>query len=870
LAGAALVSLALAGAALAGTFREGRIGPDNRIQPSGRQLDPAGRLTKLGNLPAGAALTPDGRFLWTLSAGRGHNDIRIVDVGSGKVIQTIPMPGLSGGVAITADGRSAYVSGLPDSSHADQKVAADVPGRDGDVIHIFSLNRSSGQATRAGLIPVPPPSTAPLPQAFPPTTTKQLSWPRDVAVSPDGKRLLVALNLGDSAAIIDTATKAVKYVSTGHYPYGAAITRDGKLGLVSNETDSTVSVIDLAAGTKVKDISVGPHLSHPEGIAIDPKAARAYVAVASQDLVAVIDTDDMKVDKTLSVERPQGIGTQPVALSVTPGGSRLLVADSGEDAVSVFALKRSRRHRAFDLLGRVPTASYPVFAGATSGKHPQLVWVAAKGLGAGPDPNGPNPNSPNDSDDHINSFYYLPSQTMGMAGALAFPSDDQLRKLTPAASAQVFPTNAEHPPPGTPIRSNGPIKHVFYFVRENRTYDQELGDDPRGDGDAKLTLFGANITPNMHALVRRFPLLDHVYANSEASIDGHFWTSASAVSDYVVKNWHQNYAGRQRPYDFGVYAVSWPPKGFLFDQAQKQGISWANYGEAIAGDVPLPDKDRNAAETARVAAKFAKSDLGPPSQGCYPNDASIGTNPLTGDLAETYDSSPPVGAKPGAESRFDCFKLKFTAQLATSSVPAFNYLVLPSDHTVGTKPGGRTPRAMIAENDYALGQFVDLISHSPIWSSSLILVLEDDSQDGADHVDAHRIPALAISPFAKRGAVVHTRYDFPSFIRTLELVVGMKPLNLFDALGVPLYDAFGSSPSNIEPYTAIPPKVDLAERNGANAPAAAQSQGLNLTIPDQVPQNVLDSILWKSVHGAKAVPPPPGPNADPESGDADG
>jgi phospholipase C len=171
---------------------------------------------------------------------------------------------------------------------------------------------------------------------------------------------------------------------------------------------------------------------------------------------------------------------------------------------------------------------------------------------------------------------------------------------------------------------------------------------------------------------------------------------------------------------------------------------------------------------------------------------------------------------------------------------------------------------MIAENDYGLGQIVDLISHSSIWSSSLILVLEDDSQDGADHVDAHRIPALAISPYARRGAVVHTRYDFPSFIRTLELVVGMKPLNMFDALGVPLYDAFGTSPANIEHYTAISPKVNLAERNGANSPAATQSQGLNLTIPDQVPQDVLDSILWKSVHGAKAVPPPPGPNAEPD------
>ncbi len=519
-----------------------------------------------------------------------------------------------------------------------------------------------------------------------------------------------------------------------------------------------------------------------------------------------------------------------------------------------------RAATAFSLVGRVPVGSYPVFAGATP-KRSKLVWVASKGLGVGPNPTGPNPLDPRNNDDNINSFTYLPSIVRGMSGIGRFPTDAQLRKLTPRASLQARPVNGQAPPDGTPIDPGaGKIKHVFYIVRENRTYDQILGDDGRGDGDPKLAIF-ADVTPNAHALAKRFPLLDHVYANSEASIDGHFWTAAGAVSDYVVKNWHQNYAGRKRPYDFGVYTVTWPSQRFLFDQAEKQGISYFNYGEAVAGTVPLfPDKDRRPEDQEAIDRKFGKSDLGPPlPNSCWSNDASVGTNVIT--QQEIFDSSKPLTASPTAESRTDCFRQKFAVQVQTGQVPQFNYMTLTNDHTNGTRAGARTPRAMVADNDLALGQIVDTISHSPIWDESLILVIEDDSQDGADHVDAHRIPALAISPYAKRGAVVHTRYDFSSFIRTLELVTGMKPLNLFDAVAVPLYDAFDATASNGEPYDAVKPGIDILERNPATAANAKLSKSLPLNSPDRVPQRVLDRLLWQSVHGADSEPPPPGPNA---------
>ena len=280
----------------------------------------------------------------------------------------------------------------------------------------------------------------------------------------------------------------------------------------------------------------------------------------------------------------------------------------------------------------------------------------------------------------------------------------------------------------------------------------------------------------------------------------------------------------------------------------------------------MPDKDRNQSETERMSGKFAKSDLGLPPPNCFPNDASAGgidelLSAGPGPDVEVYDSSLPVGAPPGSESRFDCFRLRFQQQLATGSVPAFTYITYANDHTAGTRPGRRTPNAMVAENDYALGQTVELISKSPIWNKSLILVIEDDSQDGADHVDAHGIPAFAISPYAKRGAVLRTRYDFLSFIRTLEIVVGMKPLNLWDALAVPMYDAFTSSASNGEPYTAIKPDVNLVERNAPTAANARLSDELRIGRTDRTPQRILDRILWQYVHGADSKPPPPGPNA---------
>jgi DNA-binding beta-propeller fold protein YncE len=924
----ALAMLALAGigvAIAAVAAPDGRIGPAMRLLGNGRHLTPQGRMTRVGNFPTGGALSKDGRFYWTVSTGRGFNDIRIVSVRTGRIVQIVPLPGASGGIAMDPTQPVAYVSGLADSEHKDgQRPGA--PGRQGDVLHVFHYT-SAGTATETGTISVPPPSDAPDPQNFPPTDTlgKKVSWPDRLAISRDGRTLLVPLNLADRAAIVDVPSKGVRYVPTGSYPYGAAILRDGRTGLVSNESPGTVSVIDLQAGTKTKDIQVGSHLSHPEAIALDPRADRAYVAIANTDQVAVIDTKALTVERTLSVGRAEGNGTSPIALTATPDGSQLVVAEAGADELAVFQLPNGTRARSsalqrqaaavltheartrvaprpadYSLVGRIPVASYPAdvqVAPASANpctvqrkraRHPRpkrragvaakrtkpkrrkarkpstpmcakLLWVAGKGLGVGPNPNGPNPYVIND--DNALAQSYLPSIVNGVAGTLDFPGTDRLRALTPVASTQLHPANGQAAPPGTPLRAGGPIKHVFYIVKENRTYDQVLGDEARGDGDPNLALFGRQVTPNNHALAQRFGLLDHVYANSEASIDGHFWASAAKVSDYVHKNWNQNYGARKRPYDFGVFAVTWPGNGFIFDQLERQNISYFNFGEAVAGVVGLfPDKDRTTDETAQVNAKFAKSDLGTPYPAqCFANDAFIFKDGINQNTVS--DASPPAGFPANTESRADCFKQKFTVQAATNSVPAFTYITLPMDHTEGSTPGHPTPRAYVANNDYGLAQVVDTISHSSIWKESAIFVIEDDSQDGADHVDAHRIPAFVISPYAKRGAVVHTRYDFLSVIRSMELIIGLKPLGLFDQLATPMYDAFSSNADNGEPYSAISPTWPLNERNANTRANQRTAGGLNLQQPDRVPQRVLDRQLWKSVYGPNSEPPPPGPNA---------
>jgi hypothetical protein len=861
--------LVLAAPATAQAQTDGIIGPSERILPGGERLSPTGGGTNLGQFSNGGALTPDGRFWWSVSTGWGANDVRIVDLSTRKVIQSLPLGGASGGIAMDRRRELAYVSAVGQSTFDRRQRLGG-----GNAIAVYHL-RPDGRATPAGAIRVPPPNGTPPPQGFPLGSLKPESWPDAMAIAPDGQHLVVALELADAAAIVDLGTRKVRYVPTGASPHGAAVLGDNRHALVADEVPGTVTVLDLERARAVKTIHVGKRLSHPGAIAVDDHAQRAYVAVTNADAVAVIDTRRLRLRETIVITRLGRLGTQPVAVALTPDRSRLLVAEAGANELAVMSTTGRPR-----VLGRIPVADYPTSVEVTGGAHPRVVWQAGKSRGIGPNPSGPSPLSPDDPTMlglnpeqtlRVPNSHYPPGEVVGELGVVALPSARTLRTLTERANAALVPDDPQSPPPHTPLRAGGPIRHVFWIVRENRTYDQSLGDVSRGDGDPSLTLFGSDVTPNVHALVNRFPLLDHVYANSEGTAQGHFITAGATVPDYVERSFYANYAGRPRPVDFGLFVISWPLSPWLFDAAQAAGVSYFNYGEGISADVSLlPDRNRMPAELAQITAHAAHSDLGPPitPDGCYDNFVFIGRNSLTG--IDVFDDSPPPGAAPESNSRFDCFRQRFRSQLSDGTVPGFNYLVLPNNHTLGTSPGSRTPAAMMAENDQALGQIVDEISHSPIWPSTAIFVAEDDSQDGADHVDAHRIDAEVFSPYTRPGAVVSRRYDLYSMIRSMELILGMHPVTINDRRAVPMYDVFTPTPENLVPYDATRPAADQTARNPSNAPGAALSKRMARRGVDGWPQRVLDRVLWRSVHGADSKPPPPGPNAAPEPDEGDG
>ncbi len=878
----ALLALGLGGVGWA-AVTSGQVGPKFRITGNGHHLHPAGRLTTVGDFPTGSAVLPGGRFVWVLDCGHGKNDARVMRVSTGKVIQKLPLPGCYGGIAFAPNGRHAYISGEPvGSSPTEGKTKGD----QGDVIHVFTVDRSTGMGVERTPLTIPSSSGGSgRTNSLPPVSGVGTACPEGIAVSPNGKYLVVALNCADRADVVKLAGNSQTLVSVGEYPEGVAFDAHNR-AYVSNEYSGTLSVINPATASVITTIAglggrMGDLASHPEGMVRDPHRPDLYVAVTNRDLVAVVNTRTEHVTHLVSVRRPQGLGTAPTNLAVSPDDSTLYASDAGEDAVAAISLSkrprsaRARRHGfipglpAYRLIGRIPTAAYPDSVQTASGK---LIWIAGKGFGSGPNPTYyfGGARTPYQTPPNAYGTYVL-DLLIGRVGTLTVPTDRQVRdKWTPIANTQYRPYNGEARPVGSPIPAttghpSTKIKHVFYIVRENRTYDQIFGSEgARADGKPQLELFDDNgvagptggVTPNAHALGRRFPLLDNFYEDSEVSVDGHLITAGAYATDYAQKATAANYSNRRGTYDFGIYPVTFPPNFFIFDQAVKQHVSFMDYGEAV-GATPL-GKAPNRPNYAKIQAGVDAS---------FPNNLFIGCLQagVTASCTQDSGSYKGTGTLFAPQSRFNVWYPKFQAQLASGTVPTFNYMILPNDHTNGTTTGDYTPQAMIADNDLALGQVVDAISHSKIWPSTAIFVVEDDSQDGADHVDSHRSPAFVISPWARRG-VNATRYDQYSVLRTMELITGLDPLALNDALATPMYDAFisGSQKPNDAPFNVIEPKYPINKTNSASAPDAKLSEELPWNQLDAVPQAISDQILWASVFGARSRPPAAGPDASPD------
>jgi len=377
----------------------------------------------------------------------------------------------------------------------------------------------------------------------------------------------------------------------------------------------------------------------------------------------------------------------------------------------------------------------------------------------------------------------------------------------------------------------GPIQYVFYILKENRTYDQVLGDMPEGNGDARLVLFGKAVTPNHHALAQDFILFDNFFVDGDVSADGHFWSMAAAATDYVARLWTTTYSGHSEgafdaPYDGDEdhdHPIAAPGSGFLWDRAEKMGVTYRDYGEWAVPD--KKDKRKNVVYLAGLKHHFDS----------YYRDE-------IGDVTD--------------QERVDEWQKEFRAFEADGNLAQLNIIHLPNDHTCGTRPGYPTPRAMVADNDLALGRIVETISHSRFWPHSVIFVLEDDAQSGPDHVDAHRSVLLAISPFTHRHMVEHTHFQTGSALKAMEQILGMASLTYFDDRALSLLVDFDSQPV-LDPYTALKPEVSLTEMNTPDAPGAKESLRWDFKHPDRAPEAELNRVIWQSVRGRDSLPPAP-------------
>jgi len=745
-----------------------------------------------------------------------------------------------------------------------------------------------------------------------------LPYPAGFAVLPgsEGDRLLIANNLSDNAVVVDTSSGKVvqsfdlsrnRHIPSS-YPYAVIANRAGTRAWVSLWNASAVAQLDLESGKVAewidlyKDYGDPNHpSSHPGAMVLNQKEEVLYVALANADNIAALDLRD-KVSAANRLFRVYGArdpnprrssGTVPLAVALSPDGMHLYAALAALDAVAVFDLtgEAEDRHpmelipgRPDPFMGMIPTEWYPS-ALAISGKD--LLIVTAKGEGSGPN----NIRNTLAGDRSRKAYPYIPTL---IGGSIQRMNIEDINKNLAAYTQQVEEDNLLHSDGGALAFASGtnPIRHVIYILKENRTYDQVFGDLPVGDGDPSLTMYGKDITPNEHKLALQFGVLDNFYDSGEVSGDGHLWSTASTTSDYNEKNWPIAYRGKERTYDFGgnvaddialeqgIPDVDDPGTGFLWDNLARSGLTYRVYGEFIATvwcrkqRANSPTEGTPSASSASCpAAEINKGEPLPPNVGNPSGGPSPWPWPIPqfkrmgatkAALRDHYDPRfPDFNTDYPDQLRADEFLREFgefvKAKGSDKDLPQFTLLYLPDDHTGGTRPAKPTPQASVADNDLAVGRVVDAVSHSAYWDDTAIFILEDDAQDGADHVDAHRSTALVISKYAPRqqqSFVDHNFYTTVSAIHTMEAVLGLAPMNLFDAhapLMAPLFAGPGTQPAY---------EVDDSNRrsgliyrvNDKNAPGAKQSSQMNFSRPDAVDAKKLNAILWQDAKGDVSVP----------------
>ncbi len=775
------VSLVL-GALLAGGCARSSGSQEVHRLPTGALLDPAGPSVALGSMPLSMVFSPDSSRVVSILSGYRAQGIQVVDRASGRVTQTLTQPAAFVGLAFAPDGKTLFVSG--GALDAVYRYA----WRGDSAVRIDSIAIARRGATRAS------------------------RYPAGVAVSPDGKRLYVAENLADSLAVVDLASGTVaQRLPTGRYPYGVVVTPDGTVFVSAWGGEWLAAFTTHGARlTAAGRIPVG---RHPSAMALNPAGTRLYVALATKDSIAIVDTKTRARIGGLSdaASAGPGEGSTPDGLAVSADGRRLYVAEADNNAAAVFGLGAASSGDSTavgtdSLLGRVPAEWYPT---GVLARGDTLLVLNGKGAGAGPNPHEHQPGVRGGGDQR----QYTLGQTTGSLTTVALGGvalDSLSARVARANGWDVARTTPKLPP----------FAHVIYVIKENRTYDQMLGDLPEGDGDTALVYFPRANTPNHHALAERFGDFDRFFVNAEVSADGHNWSTGAYAPDYVEKTVPSNYSGRGRDYDYegmnrGVVAdddVDAPGTGYLWDLAVRAGVSFRNYGEYAYQDT-----------TGKWVA--TKPDLEAHTDPRYP-----GWNL---DIPD--------------QTRADEWIRELAEFTKADTMPALEIMRLPNDHTSGARAGSPTPQAYLADNDLALGRIVEALSTSPFWKNTVMFVLEDDAQDGPDHVDSHRSPLLVISAY-NHGGVIHRFTNTTDVLATIDAILHLGAMSQFDYYGRPLTEIFAATPDTA-PYTALTPSVPLDQKNPPRTALARLSRGLDLSQEDRANEALFNRILWREIKG---------------------
>jgi len=812
----------------------GRKADGSVLLPNQWSLNPAGRQVELGDFPVNIAVHPSGRFAAVLHCGYSGHRILVVDIPSGQVVSKTSLKESFYGLEFTSDGKRLFCSGAGE-----------------EVVHVFDFK--NGALSNPQQIRLRP--------------AKEKGVPAGLTLDHSMRHLFVAnvwghrvtqVNLGHEPEVVD-----LKLGREGNGPASAPVNPSGDFdtaaaekraeatlyGVTASDTfpytcrlderrhrlyvslwgQAAVEVLDVSSGQVVDRWSTQ---EHPCEMALTRSGNRLFVANSSRNTVTVFDTETGKPTETICAalypDAPPG--STPNSLALSPDERTLFVANADNNMVAVFDIAVPGRTRS---LGFIPTGWYPTSVRVTpDGKH--LLIANGKGSASFPNPLGPQPEkakSTKRTEQYIGdllrgtlSIIDLPSpkafkEQLGLYTATAYRCSP-LRRDNAVVAAQ--PQNS--PIPGQ-LGGHSPIQYCLYIIKENRTYDQILGDMPEGNGDPQLCLFPERVTPNFHRLAREFVLLDNFYVDGEVSADGHEWSMGAYATDFVEKMWPLSYGHSQSgkfPYPSeGNFFIAAPARGYLWDRAKEAGVSYRSYGEFInSGRTPAdPAHTRVKALQGHFDEKFRGFDL-------------------------SYSD----------QKRADRFISELQRFETEGDMPRLQILRLPNDHTHGTTAGTLTPTAYLGDNDLALGRVVEAVSHSKFWPQTAIFIVEDDAQNGPDHVDAHRTTAFVISPYTKRGAVDSTLYSTSSLLRTIELILGLKPMSQFDAAARPMFATFQATP-DLKPYMALPAQVDLEDHNPKHAWGGELK--LNFAREDAVDDLLLSEIVWRSVKGPASPMPTP-------------